>query len=52
LRSGDLAVLEPDGYPKIKDRAKDVIISGGENISSIAQTEREARRSASLLAWW
>jgi 3-(methylthio)propionyl---CoA ligase len=35
FHSGDLAVLEPDGYVKIKDRAKDVIISGGENISSI-----------------
>jgi fatty-acyl-CoA synthase len=33
--SGDLAVLEPDGYIRIKDRAKDVIISGGENISSV-----------------
>jgi fatty-acyl-CoA synthase len=33
--SGDLAVREPDGYVKIKDRAKDVIISGGENISSV-----------------
>jgi fatty-acyl-CoA synthase len=35
FHSGDLAVVEPDGYVKIKDRAKDVIISGGENISSI-----------------
>ena len=35
FHSGDLAVLKPDGYVKIKDRAKDVIISGGENISSI-----------------
>jgi fatty-acyl-CoA synthase len=35
LVPGDLAVIEPDGYVKIKDRAKDVIISGGENISSI-----------------
>jgi fatty-acyl-CoA synthase len=35
FHSGDLAVLEPDGYVKIKDRAKDVIISGGENISSL-----------------
>jgi fatty-acyl-CoA synthase len=35
FRSGDLAAVEPDGYVKIKDRAKDVIISGGENISSL-----------------
>lgn len=35
FRSGDLAVLEPDGYVRIKDRSKDVIISGGENISSV-----------------
>jgi fatty-acyl-CoA synthase len=35
FHSGDLAVLDPDGYAKIKDRAKDIIISGGENISSI-----------------
>ncbi len=34
-RTGDLAVIEPDGYIKIKDRSKDIIISGGENISSI-----------------
>lgn len=33
--SGDLAVRHPDGYIQIKDRAKDIIISGGENISSI-----------------
>ena len=33
--TGDLAVIEPDGYIKIKDRAKDIIISGGENISSV-----------------
>ncbi len=33
--TGDLAVIEPDGYVKIKDRSKDIIISGGENISSI-----------------
>jgi fatty-acyl-CoA synthase len=35
FHSGDLAVRHPDGYIEIKDRAKDVIISGGENISSI-----------------
>lgn len=35
FHSGDLAVMHPDGYVQIKDRAKDVIISGGENISSI-----------------
>lgn len=35
FHTGDLAVIQPDGYVKIKDRSKDVIISGGENISSI-----------------
>jgi fatty-acyl-CoA synthase len=35
FRSGDLAVRHPDGYIEIRDRAKDVIISGGENISSV-----------------
>lgn len=33
--SGDLAVLHPDGYCEVKDRSKDIIISGGENISSL-----------------
>jgi fatty-acyl-CoA synthase len=33
--SGDLAVIHPDGYIQIRDRAKDIIISGGENISSV-----------------
>ncbi|MCL4117022.1 UNVERIFIED_CONTAM: hypothetical protein GTU68_065985 [Idotea baltica] len=33
--SGDLAVVNPDGYIQVKDRAKDIIISGGENISSV-----------------
>jgi len=33
--SGDLAVVHPDGYIQVKDRAKDIIISGGENISSV-----------------
>ena len=35
FHSGDLGVMHPDGYMQIKDRAKDIIISGGENISSI-----------------
>ena len=35
FHSGDLAVMHPDGYMQIKDRSKDIIISGGENISSI-----------------
>jgi fatty-acyl-CoA synthase len=35
FHTGDLAVMSPDGYVKIKDRSKDIIISGGENISSI-----------------
>jgi fatty-acyl-CoA synthase len=35
FRTGDLGVLHPDGYVQIRDRKKDVIISGGENISSV-----------------
>ena len=35
MHTGDLAVEHPDGYVEIKDRAKDIIISGGENISSV-----------------
>lgn len=35
FHSGDLAVMHPDGYLQIRDRSKDIIISGGENISSI-----------------
>jgi fatty-acyl-CoA synthase len=35
FHSGDLAVMHPDGYFKVKDRGKDIIISGGENISSL-----------------
>jgi fatty-acyl-CoA synthase len=35
MRSGDIAFQHPDGYVKLTDRAKDIIISGGENISSV-----------------
>ena len=38
-RTGDLGVLHPDGYVEIKDRSKDIIISGGENISSLEVEE-------------
>jgi fatty-acyl-CoA synthase len=37
--TGDLAVLHPDGYAEVKDRSKDIIISGGENISSLEVEE-------------
>ncbi len=39
FRTGDLAVMHPDGYIEIKDRAKDIIISGGENISTLEVEE-------------
>jgi fatty-acyl-CoA synthase len=49
FHSGDLAVLEPDHYVKIKDRSKDVIISGGENISSL-EVEDALYRHPGVLA--
>jgi fatty-acyl-CoA synthase len=39
FHTGDLAVKHPDGYIEVKDRSKDIIISGGENISSIEVEE-------------
>jgi fatty-acyl-CoA synthase len=39
FHTGDLAVMHPDGYIEVKDRSKDIIISGGENISSIEVEE-------------
>ncbi len=39
FHTGDIAVMHPDGYVEIKDRAKDIIISGGENISSLEVEE-------------
>jgi fatty-acyl-CoA synthase len=50
FHSGDLAVMQPDGYVKIKDRSKDVIISGGENISSIEVEDALYRHPAVLAA--
>jgi len=49
FHTGDLAVMEPDRYVKIKDRSKDIIISGGENISSI-EVEDALYRHAAVLA--
>lgn len=46
FHSGDLAVTHPDGYIEIKDRAKDIIISGGENISSLEIEEVLYRHEA------
>src|SRR5262249_41631500 len=50
FHSGDLAVMEPDGYVKIKDRSKDIIISGGENISSLEVEDVLYRHPAVLAA--
>ncbi|WP_322998952.1 acyl-CoA synthetase [Castellaniella sp.] len=50
FHSGDLAVMDPDGYIKIKDRSKDIIISGGENISSIEVEDVLYRHPAVLAA--
>jgi len=50
FHTGDLAVMQPDGYVKIKDRSKDVIISGGENISSLEVEEVLYRHPAVLTA--
>jgi fatty-acyl-CoA synthase len=46
FHTGDLAVLEPDRYVKIKDRSKDIIISGGENISSLEVEDALYRHAA------
>jgi 3-(methylthio)propionyl---CoA ligase len=50
FHSGDLAVMQPDGYVKIKDRSKDIIISGGENISSIEVEDVLYRHPAVMAA--
>jgi fatty-acyl-CoA synthase len=46
FHSGDLGVLHPDGYIQLKDRSKDIIISGGENISSIEVEDALYKHSA------
>ena len=46
FHSGDLGVIHPDGYIQLKDRSKDIIISGGENISSIEVEEALYRHPA------
>jgi fatty-acyl-CoA synthase len=48
FHSGDLGVMHPDGYVELRDRAKDIIISGGENISSI-EVERVLVRHPDVL---
>jgi fatty-acyl-CoA synthase len=50
FHSGDLAVVHPDGYFKIRDRAKDIIISGGENISSLEVEDALCHHPAVLAA--
>lgn len=49
FHSGDLAVRHPDGYVKVKDRSKDIIISGGENISSL-EVEDVLHRHGAVMA--
>lgn len=50
FHTGDLGVMEPDGYIRVKDRTKDIIISGGENISSIEIEDVLYRHPAVLCA--
>jgi fatty-acyl-CoA synthase len=50
FHTGDLAVRHPDGYVEIKDRAKDVIITGGENVSSLEVEEQLYRHPAIMEA--
>jgi fatty-acyl-CoA synthase len=50
FHSGDLGVMHKDGYIQLKDRSKDIIISGGENISSIEVENALARHPAVLVA--
>ena len=55
FHSGDLAVVHPDGYIEIRDRKKDIVISGGENISSIevekVLADHPAVAEVAIVAW-
>jgi len=55
FHSGDLAVMHPDGYIEVRDRAKDIVISGGENISSIevekVLADHPAVAEVAVVAW-
>src|SRR5690606_15414113 len=48
FHSGDVAVMHPDGYIELRDRKKDIIITGGENVSSIEVEQTIYRHDAVL----
>jgi fatty-acyl-CoA synthase len=48
FHSGDLGVMHPDGYVELRDRAKDVVVSGGENIATIEVEHAVASHAAVL----
>jgi fatty-acyl-CoA synthase len=50
FHTGDLGVMQPDGYVKIRDRSKDIIISGGENVSSLEVEDVLYRHPAVMVA--
>ena len=50
FHSGDLGVMHPDGYIQLKDRSKDIIISGGENISSVEVEDALMKHPAVMFA--
>src|SRR5262249_31264212 len=50
FHSGDLGVIHPDGYIQVKDRAKDIVISGGENIATLEVEDVLYRHPAVLEA--
>ena len=50
FRTGDLGVMHPDGHIEVRDRAKDIVISGGENVSTLEVEEALYRHPAVLEA--